>query len=317
MKKRVLITGGTGFAGTYLAQYLATTDEYEVHCTSFGTPLTPEEASSTIQRHQIDLTNHQEVSALLAQIAPHYVYHLAALTSVAQSFENTERVLTANMTMQIAIMEAIKKMRTPIRLLVVSSGEIYGLSEPSEIPISEEHPFRPVSPYAVSKITQDMLAYSYAKAFDLAILRVRPFNHTGPQQLPIFAVPSFAQQIAKLERLGGGVLSVGNLEAIRDISDVRDVVRAYVQVMEQGQVGEVYNVGSGVGVKMQTVVTQLIEMTQQPITIEVDKKKIRPLDIPEMIANNSKLRSLGWEPQFSLKQTLFDVLEWYRSQENV
>lgn len=315
--KRILITGGTGFVGSYLVRLLKNNGEKDLHVTTFGgVPESLRETLEGIQVHAVDLTDQKATNQLIETIAPTQVYHLAAFSSVADSLGNVKKTLENNISLQVSVLEAIREKAPEARVLVVGSAEEYGLSEPGEIPISEDHPLRPANPYAVSKVTQDLLAYSYQVSYGLSILRVRPFNHTGAGQVPHFAIPSFAQQIVAIERGAEPTLRVGNLEAIRDISHVADVVEAYVKIMEKGTIGEVYNVGTGQGTRMKDVVDALVAASTKEISVIVDTDRLRPLDIPEMIANNEKIRSLGWEPTHTMIEIVNEVLEWYRTQED-
>ncbi len=315
--KPILITGGTGFVGAHLVQFLKDAGEQNIHVTTFGgVPESLRETLEGVQVHAVDLTDQTATAQLFETIAPKQIYHLAAFSSVADSLGNVQKTLENNINLQVSVLEAIREKAPDARVLIVGSAEEYGLSKPGEVPISEDHPLRPANPYAVSKVTQDLLAYSYQVSYGLSILRVRPFNHTGAGQHPNFAIPSWAQQIVAIERGAEPVLRVGNLEAIRDISHVQDVVNAYSIIMEKGTVGEVYNVGTGTGVSMKQVVDALIAASIKEIAVVVDQERLRPLDIPEMIANNEKVRGLGWEPTHSLADIVNEVLEWYRTQED-
>lgn len=200
-------------------------------------------------------------------------------------------------------------------MLHVSSAEVYGISHAEELPISESHPLRPVNPYGVSKATQDLLSGAYSKSYGLSIVRARPFNHIGPGQSTAFALPAFAQQLVEIERGAPPVLRVGNLHAIRDFTDIDDIVTAYGILMDRGESGEVYNIGTGVGYSMQDVLNQLITILDTPIDVQVDPKKLRPLDIPVMVANNAKLQLLGWRPSVPLEVSLKRIIEYWRNKQ--
>ncbi len=195
------------------------------------------------------------------------------------------------------------------------NSDVYGQVTPEELPLDEDTQFRPTSPYSVSKATQDLLGLQYYLAFKLPIIRVRPFNHIGPRQSPAFVVSSFAKQIAEIEKEDGQTsIKVGNLSARRDFTDVRDMVRAYQIVMDKGEVGEVYNIGSGSSVSIQTIVDNFIKLAKKEISIEIDPARIRPLDIPDIVCDAKKIHSLGWSTQIQLDQTLKDTLEYWREQ---
>ncbi|NCN82861.1 MAG: NAD-dependent epimerase/dehydratase family protein [Candidatus Pacebacteria bacterium] len=313
--KQILITGGTGFAGSHLAEYLLETEpDATIHLTTLhqGAERLPDTlGKATI--HELDLANLEQTQALFTEVQPNEIYHLAAMAEVGSSFEQAAKITSVNMQLQLSVLTALQTITPLARILIIGSALEYGKVEPSELPITEDQPFRPLNPYAVSKVAQDLLAYAYAQSYGLQILRVRPFNHTGERQTTAFAIPAFAEQIVKVERGEQTTLRVGNLAAIRDILDVKDVVRAYTVVMQRGVVGEVYNIGSGVGVSMQTIVDGLIQLAQVPITIAVDEARLRPADIPELRADIQKISALGWQPEISLTDTLQRIIEFWRS----
>ncbi|MBP9781134.1 GDP-mannose 4,6-dehydratase [Candidatus Woesebacteria bacterium] len=316
--KKILITGGTGFAGTHLVEHLlhdSLSEPAEIHVTHFGNKLpTLFDTFKPHQIHQVDLQDAVALDQLIKLVLPKEIYHLAAIASVSSSYSHAARVIQNNSAIQINILESVMKFVPEARLLVIGSGEEYGMSFPDELPITENHPFRPLSPYAVSKVTQDLLAYSYYLSRKLNILRVRPFNHTGEGQTVDFAIPSFASQIVEVELGKRTNLLVGSLDAKRDVSDVKDIVTAYQLVMQSGEVGEVYNIGSGQSVSMQAILSELVKLSTVKIKIETDPTKLRPTDIPEMVADITKISNLGWQPKISRDQTLMRVLHWWRTQ---
>lgn len=315
----ILITGGTGFAGSHLIEYLVSLEPSaasRIHTTSFTT--VPDYLSQLLPAenfHQLNLTDAVATSDLITQLQPTQLYHLAALSAVGSSFETSKETLLNNIGLQLTILQAVQEHSPHTRILTIGSADGYGVSQSeSEIPITEDHPFRPVNPYAVSKVSQELLAYAYIKSFSLDIVRVRPFNHIGERQSTEFAVPSFAKQIVAIERGEQHALKVGSLEAVRDFTDVKDMVRAYHILMNQGSAGEVYNVGTGVGRSMTEVVDILCQLSTASIKLELEKSRIRALDIPVFIANNEKIRRLGWQPEIELKQSLHRILEFWRTQ---
>jgi GDP-4-dehydro-6-deoxy-D-mannose reductase len=234
---------------------------------------------------------------------------------VGNSFEKSKTAVLNNLGLQLNVLEALQKFSPHTRMLLIGSADGYGISESAtEMPIAEDHPFRPVNPYGVSKIAQELLGYAYAKTWNLDIVRIRPFNHIGERQTVDFAIPSFAKQIVAIERGEQAALKVGNLEAVRDFTDVKDMVKAYYLLMEHGQSGDVYNAGSGVGKTMSEVVQLLCGFATAPITLETDETRIRALDIPVIIANNEKIKRLGWQPQIPLEQSLQRILDYWRAQ---
>lgn len=317
--KRTLITGITGFAGSFLAEHLLSLNIQDQEI--YGTYLSDssleniQSIKENLSLTKIDLTDSGAVEELIKSVMPSEIYHLAALPSPADSYADPATYIHNNVDVQLHILEALKKHSPQTRLVLVSSGEVYGQVNPDELPLDENTLFRPTSPYSVSKATQDLLGLQYYLAFKLPIIRVRPFNHIGPKQSPAFVVASFAKQIAEVEKQEGHAsIKVGNLSARRDFTDVRDMVRAYQVVMDKGNVGEVYNIGSGTSVAIQTIVDSFIQMAKKEITVEVDQARIRPLDIPDIICDATKIRSLGWNTQIQLDQTLKDTLEYWRKQ---
>ncbi len=310
----ILVTGGSGFAGSHLLEALVQKGATNIHATRFGSGAEiPPQIQGAVTYHVIDLTDQAAVISLIAELQPTHLYHLAAFSFVGKSFLKGSSVLHNNTQLQVNLLEAIRQHSPHTRLLIVGSAEEYGLSEEGEIPIKETHPFRPVNPYAVSKITQDLLAYSYMASYGLDIVRVRPFNHIGARQTSEFAIPAFAEQLVAIERGLLQELKVGNLSGVRDFTAVEDVVDAYITVMEKGAKGEVYNIGSGVGVSMQQIVDTLITFATVPVTVVVDPQRFRPLDIPAIIANNERVMALGWKPIISLETSLQKVLNYWRN----
>ncbi len=256
-----------------------------------------------------DLTNR-----VIAFHRPDVIFHLAAQAYVPKAVANPAETLVNNAVSQVNVLEACRRAEIDPIVIVVSSAEVYGAVSPDDIPISENQPFRPRNPYAVSKVTQDMLGLQYALSYGMRIVRVRPFNHIGPGQNDRFVVSSLARQIAEIELgLADPVLLVGNLDAVRDFLDVRDVVRAYLAVSKLEFTGEVFNVASGIGCKIQSILDHLLEMSSANVAIREDPSRLRPSDIPMLIGDASKLHgATGWEPMISLKQSLHDTLDEWR-----
>lgn len=306
---RVLVTGATGFVGKYLCQALSTSANYEVHGTSSSNA-----SLNNVAIHKVDLSDVEQTAELVHKVQPTAVIHLAG-SAVSGDFSQVEQTVVGNMRIQVAMLEALRNSNHSIRLLSISSGTRYGdqVNYQHGEPIPEEVGARPNSPYAVSKEAQDLLALSYFLAHKLDVVRIRPFNQIGAGQTPAFAVPSFANQIVQQERNGGGVIRVGNLNAIRDFLDIRDAVNAYIALLEKGIAGEVYNLGSGQGTTMQSVLDQLVAKSTASITVETDPTKLRPVDVPSLVADNGRVKALGWEPRVPLTETLKWILESTRS----
>lgn len=314
MQKKVLITGITGFAGQYLQEALQAQGSYTIAGTYHSDRHNLEQEH--VMYKKIDLTDAEVVAAYIKEYTPDFVYHLAALTSPAKSFTHPSETITNNVQAQVNILEAIRAVKlTQTRILVVSSAEVYGSVASEQLPVDENTPLRPSSPYAVSKVTQDFLGLQYNIAHKLPIVRVRPFNHIGPRQGVDFVVAAFAKKIAEIEKgMQPPILKVGNLEAKRDFTDVRDMVKAYILALEMGKAGDVYNIGSGVSYKIAEIAERLISMATVKITQEVDESLLRPSDTPDIRCDNTKFVTLtGWKPEYTLDQTLKETLDYWRS----
>jgi len=304
--KKILITGITGFVGTHLLNFLRDKD-FQI----FGTSLSSEKEEGNIKIFKLDLLDEESVAKVLKDTSPDYIIHLAALASPKKSFDNPKEFLHNNTDVQLNLLEGIKKITSNPRVLVISSGEIYGQQE--ILPINEKASLRPTSPYSVSKITQDYLALQYFLAAGMDIVRARPFNHIGPGQADDFVVASFAKQIAEVEKGIKPVVKVGNLEAKRDFTDVRDMIKAYLLLLDKGNAGEVYNIGSGKSYKIQFILDTLIEMSGKKICIEEDPARMRPSDIPDIVCDTTKINSAtSWKTEIPIEDTLRDTLDYWR-----
>lgn len=316
--KKVLITGLTGFAGSYLAEKLISENKYEISGTYLlnDSLIGVENIKSKLNLIKADLSNEKSVFDIVKDISPSIIFHLAALTSPADSFKNPTETLTNNISLQVNLLEALRKYNLfDTKILIVSSADIYGRVEKKYLPINEETPLMPTSPYSISKIAQDFLGLTYFLTYKIKAIRVRPFNHIGPRQSPHFAVSSFAKQIAEIEKgKRKPYLNVGDVETKRDFTDVRDMVNAYVLAVEKGILGEVYNIGSGVSYKILDILNKLISMSSAKIEIKRDDNLLRPNDNPELICDSTKFRKLtNWKSQISLETTLRDTLDYWRN----
>ncbi len=315
---KALITGITGFAGSHLAEHLLLSKKYDVS----GTYLLEEslknvdKIKSRLNLIKGDLSNKKNVFHIVKKISPSVIFHLAALTSPGESFSSPTETLLNNISLQVHLLEAVRQQNLlSAKILVVSSADIYGLVDSKDLPMDEETKLMPTSPYAVSKITQDFLGLTYFLSYNLKIIRVRPFNHIGPRQSPQFVVSSFAKQIAEIEKgKRKPILKVGNLEAKRDFTDVKDMVRAYAVVMEKGKIGDVYNIGSGTSYKISDILNKLVFMSSSKIKIEEKRGLLRPSDNPELICDSTKFVKLtGWKPEIPIAETLKDTLDYWRN----
>lgn len=314
----ILITGGTGFVGSHLVDLLLAKGYTQLFVTSYSSD--PGYLAGLLPKDHllpIDLRNRTATAELIKAVQPKWIFHLASIAIVGSSFEKAAEVFQNNISLQLSVLDAVRAHVPDARVLVIGSGMEYGVhlekeAEQKDGVFSETDPLNPVSPYAVSKATQDLLGLSYALSYNLDIVRVRPFNHIGERQTLDFAIPSFAHQIAQIEQGKQEKISVGNLAAVRDFTDVKDVVRAYLLLMEQGKQAEVYNVGSGKGWTMREILDVLCSLSTTQIDIEVDQSRLRPLDVPVAIAKIEKIKKLGWEPEIELKATLQRILDEWR-----
>ena len=255
---------------------------------------------------------------LFATVRPDCVFHLAAQAFVPTSWQDPWSTLANNIRGQLNVLLAAIALGTLPRVLVVGSADEYGVVAPEELPIRESSPLRPNNPYAVSKVTQDMLGYQYFASHGLPVVRVRPFNHIGPGQSPAFVTSDFAKQIAEAEAgLREPVLRVGELNTRRDFSAVQDIVRGYYLALVQGEPGEVYNLAAERSYSIREVLQRLMALSTIRLRLEVDEARLRPVDTPEIVGDCGKFRArTGWQAQIPLEQSLQDILEYWRMQVN-
>jgi GDP-4-dehydro-6-deoxy-D-mannose reductase len=310
---RVLITGAAGFVGRHLAAHLFGEGGHEIWGVARAGRVI-EGLDPRVRLVVADLREKQAVDAAVDQVRPEAVYHLASQASVARSLADPLDTLLNNVVGQVNLLEACAKHAPDARILVVGSNEEYGLTRPDELPIHETKELRPISPYAVSKVTQDVLGHQYFATRGLQVIRVRPFTHTGPGQASLFVTPAFARQLAEME-IGRREhrMRVGFLDGKRDFTDVRDVVRGYRLLIERGEPGEVYNLGAGIARSVRSILDGLLDLTPVRPVVEVDPSMIRPLEMPVMYADCSKIyAATGWTIEIPFEQTLCDVLDDWR-----
>jgi GDP-4-dehydro-6-deoxy-D-mannose reductase len=314
---KALITGITGFAGSHLADYLlAEHPDVQVTGTYRWRSLREniEHLADRVPMIECDIRDASATREVIASQRPDVIFHLAAQSFVPSSWKAPHETLGTNILGQLNVLEAVRAAGLACRIQIAGSSEEYGLVHPDELPITEDQPLRPLSPYAVSKVAQDVLAYQYFQSYGMAIVRTRGFNHTGPRRPSVFVCSDFARQLVEIG-LGrrAPLIRVGNLEARRDFTDVRDVVRAYHLMLMRGQPGEAYNVGSGRGYSIQYLLDTLLGYSTSSIEVRQDPARMRPSDVPRRVGDASKLRQhTGWEPVIPFEQSLIDILNDWR-----
>ena len=345
---RVLITGVTGMAGSHLAEYALTLPGVQVFGTyrwrsrmdnlsdlvasgkinrvaSGGNVRSAGELADRIESEAVegnlnlilgDLSDPSSMARLIAGLRPDRIFHLAAQSFVPSSWDAPAQTLTLNVIGQVNLFEAIREAGIDPLVHVAGSSEEYGLVYPDEVPMKESNPLRPLSPYAVSKVAQEHLAWQYHQSYNLRAVITRGFNHTGPRRGDMFSESTFAKQIAQIEKgLKAPVIDVGDLESKRDWTDVRDTVRGYWLALERGTPGEVYNVGSGVCRSCDEMLHTLLRHTNRHIDVRVDPSRLRPSDVKILWADSTKFRSqTGWCPEIPFDRTMLDLLDYWRGQ---
>jgi len=314
---RILITGITGFAGSHLAEYILA-EHPNAHV--FGLVRWRSRMDNILQirdkveLHEADLKDIISLKKALAEIKPDRIFHLAAQSFVPASWKLPVETFAINALGQINLFEAVLSLKLDPRIQIAGSSEEYGHVNPDEVPMKETNPLRPLSPYAVSKVAQDLLAYQYFMSYGLKTVRTRGFNHTGPRRGDVFVTSNFAKQIAEIEKgKKKPVIHVGNLEAKRDFTDVRDMVRAYWLAADKGEAGEVYNIGSGKTMAMKDMLDILLSLSKAKVKVQVDPARLRPSDVPILYSDCRKFVSLTkWKPRIPLEKTFKDLLDYWR-----
>ncbi|PID59032.1 GDP-mannose 4,6-dehydratase [candidate division KSB3 bacterium] len=315
----VLITGATGFAGSHMCEYLLEqgAEVYGTYIYQEELGRFPERLRNNVHLRKCDLAEIDQVRALFQGPCFDRVYNLAAISSVHQSWsKGQDVVLRVNLYGWLNLIGTLHEFCPRARVLMVSSGEVYGIVPEDRQPVSEQFPLQPINPYADSKAAQEMFCYQYLHRHQSQIVIVRPFNHTGPRQSPSFVCSDFAKQIAEIEKgLRPPLMSVGNLEARRDFSDVRDMVRAYHAALEQAPIGIPMNAASGKAWSIQQVLDILLAHSRVSVEVQQSHERLRPSDVPLMLGDASLLRQhTGWEPAIPFEKTLLDTLEYWRTQ---
>lgn len=292
---RALITGGRGFAGTWLKAHLLEQGD-----------------DVSVVDDDVDVTDRFAVESNVRDVAPEAIYHLAAVTHVGQSWSDPDRVFQVNALGTLHVLDAARHVDPLPRVLMVSSAEVYGTLNAGDLPVSESKELAPVTPYAVSKVAAEYIAIQAYLAHGLPVVRARPFNHIGPGQAAGFVVPAIAQRIVEASRSGALSIGLGNLSARRDLTDVRDIVRAYRLLVTSGQPGEVYNICSGRALSVEEVARRMFRLAGVDLDLVTDPQLARPVDVPVVWGDLSRIAgAVGWSPTIDLDQTLAEVLsEW-------
>lgn len=299
---RILVTGADGFVGRHLCRFLKLQGDevIEAHGPSAG------------DERKLDITDASDVLERVRQAKPEGVIHLAGFSSVGKSHLEPNLVFQVNAVGTVNLLAAVREAALRARVLLVGSGEMYG-SVPGDARATESTPLAPLSPYAASKLAAECAGMQFNRSYGIAVVCARPFNHLGAGQDPGFVVPSFASQVQTIAQGNSEpVLKVGNLEPIRDFSHVLDVVAAYRLLLESGEPGTAYNVCSGEGRSIRSLLDELLSLAGLDASVEVDRSRVRPVEIPRLVGSPERLQQLGWAPSRTVRDALRDVLEEYR-----
>lgn len=316
--KKALITGISGFAGSYLTEFLLSKG-YQVSGTFYDKSTFTNIAIllNKIKIFQCDIVNYESFKKIIAEVNPDEIYHLAAITFIPTSVSNPKTTFDTNLYGTLNLYNAVRELGIKPKVLFVGSSDEYGLVKRENIPINEYCPLNPTNPYSISKTSADYLSYFYFMTYHLNIIRVRPFNHIGPRQSAEFVTSDFAKQIADIEKsIKNPIVEVGNLEAQRDFTDVRDMVAAYWLALQEGKAGEVYNLCSGNGISIDNILTRFLNLSEKKIKITRDPERYRPIDIPLLVGDCRKfLKQTFWKPLIPIEETLKDILNYWRKKE--
>jgi GDP-4-dehydro-6-deoxy-D-mannose reductase len=314
--EKYMVTGFSGFVSKHFLDYL---NSREVPCTVAGIDInTPEfdyknYAHVKCSFHAINLLNREQVNAFIQEYRPDYILHLASYSSVAYSWQHPVESFTNNTNIFLNLLEQVRNMNLDCRILSVGSSEEYGNVSEADIPLQETQPLKPISPYAVARVSQEMLSAVYAQGFGLDVILTRSFNHIGPGQKDIFVISSFVKRMLEIKRSNlPAQLHTGDLTIVRDFLDVRDVVRAYYMLLKNGDKGEIYNICSGKGIALEQIINKLSDMISLQVVTVQDPALVRPNDNRIIVGDNSKLKArIAWETEYSLDRSLQDIIDYW------
>jgi len=317
---KVLITGITGFTGVHLTEYLSSQDRGKDSINLYGIDIVGDasgNAKATLEKAKVltcDILDEEETEKRIKEIRPDRIFHLAGLTFDPDSDDSPKKFYITNVLGTINLLEAVRQLGVDSMIHIACSSAEYGVILENEVPITENNPFRPITPYGISKLAQDLIGYQYFKNYGLRIIRTRAFNITGLGEKKHFVCSDFAHQMALIEKgKQEPTIYVGNLEAKRDFVDIRDVVKGYWLALDRGIPGEVYNICSGKAYSISEILNRLLKMTKKNIAIRNDPKRMRPSDIPFQVGSFAKLhRQTGWKPIIPIEETLRDLLNYWR-----
>ncbi|MBK7678146.1 MAG: GDP-mannose 4,6-dehydratase [Chitinophagaceae bacterium] len=316
---RLLITGFTGFVSQH---FLALLNKEEPGSVVLGIDKNSPDfdfsdySTLTISFENIDLLNRSATDQILESFQPEYILHLASVSSVAQSWHTPLDSFVNNTNIFLNLVEQIRLKKSNCRILSVGSSEEFGEVTEKELPLTEEHPLKPVSPYAVARVSQEMLSKIYADGFSLDIIMTRSFNHIGPGQREVFVISSFAKQLVQLakNKSADNTITTGNLSVIRDFVDVRDVVRAYYLLLKKGRRGEVYNICSGKGILLQDIISTMSDLLGIKVETVVNQQLVRPNENKKVIGSYQKIKNeLGWQPEIDISKSLSDIIKYWQA----
>lgn len=313
--RRCLVTGAGGFAGSHLVDLLLA--EGHRVTAALSTKENPENLAhlgQRIKRVRFDVTSATQTTKLLKQTRPDWIFHLAGFSSVGRSFSNERLTYDINFGGTLNILDASRNLPKLTRLILVSSADVYGAFAPRGKLLTESQKLAPISPYGISKAAAEHLGLLYYRSYGTPVVITRPFNHIGPRQSDMFALPGFCKQIALIEAgKQRAIIKVGDLSVRRDLTDVRDIVAGYLAAAERGKSGEIYQLCSGRAVKLESVLRSLLKKADKSIKISLDSSRLRPADIPVLRGDNSKAaKELGWSPRYGLPEALAACLEYWR-----